>query len=73
MTFEWSMVRTPDGRDLEVMTSGPADAFPFVYITGSPTAIAEDPAMVKASAERGWRLVGYSRPGFGESSRQPGG
>ena len=72
MTFEWSMVRTPDGRDLEVMTAGRADAFPFVYITGSPTAIAEDPAMAKASAERGWRLVGYSRPGFGESTRQPG-
>jgi len=72
MTFEWTMVPTPDGRELEVMTSGPPDAFPLVYITGSPTAIAEDPAMATWSAERGWRLVGYSRPGFGESSRQPG-
>jgi pimeloyl-ACP methyl ester carboxylesterase len=72
MTFEWSMVPTPDRRDLEVMTSGPADAFPFVYITGSPTAIAEDPAMARWAAERGWRLVGYSRPGYGESTRQPG-
>src|SRR5215218_4687063 len=26
MTFEWSMVPTPDRRELEVMTSGPADA-----------------------------------------------
>ena len=72
MTFEWTMVPTPDGRELEVMTSGPPDAFPLVYITGSPTAIAEDPAMAAWSAERGWRLVGYSRPGYGESSRQPG-
>jgi pimeloyl-ACP methyl ester carboxylesterase len=72
MTFEWSMVPTPDGRDLEVMTSGPADAFPFVFMTGTPTAIAEDAGMAAWSAERGWRLVGYSRPGFGESTRQPG-
>ena len=72
MTFEWTMVPTSDGRELEVMTSGPPDAFPLVYITGSPTAIAEDPAMAAWSAERGWRLVGYSRPGYGESSRQPG-
>jgi len=72
MTFEWTMVPSPDGRELEVMTSGPPEAFPLVYITGSPTAIAEDPAMAAWSAERGWRLVGYSRPGFGESSRQPG-
>ena len=72
MTFEWTMVPTPDGRELEVMTAGPPDAFPLVYITGSPTAIAEDPAMAAWSAERGWRLVGYSRPGYGESSRQPG-
>ena len=72
MTFEWTMVPTPDGRELEVMTSGPPDALPLVYITGSPTAIAEDPAMAAWSAERGWRLVGYSRPGYGESSRQPG-
>ena len=28
--------------------------------------------MAAWSAERGWRLVGYSRPGYGESSRQPG-
>jgi len=72
MTFEWSMVPTPDGRKLEVMTSGPAEAFPFVYITGSPTAIAEDPSMGRWADERGWQLVGYSRPGFGESTRQPG-
>ncbi len=72
MTFEWTMVPTSDGRELEVMTSGPPDALPLVYITGSPTAIAEDPAMAAWSAERGWRLVGYSRPGYGESSRQPG-
>jgi pimeloyl-ACP methyl ester carboxylesterase len=72
MTFEWSMVPTPDGRDLEVMTSGPADAFPFVFMTGTPTAIAEDAGMAAWSAERGWRLVGSSRPGFGESTRQPG-
>lgn len=68
----WSTARTPDGRDLEVMTVGPADGFPFVYISGTPTAMFENPDMAAAVTARGWRLVGYSRPGYAASTRRPG-
>jgi pimeloyl-ACP methyl ester carboxylesterase len=44
----------------------------LVFHHGSPGAAVTFAALARAAAERGIRLVTYSRPGFGESTRQRG-
>ena len=67
------MVQTQDGRRLEVLTSGADDGLPLVFHTGTPGGLlAAFPAMAKAEAARGLRTVQYARPGYGESTPQPG-
>jgi pimeloyl-ACP methyl ester carboxylesterase len=65
-------VRLPDGRRLDMRVSGPADGFPLVFHHGTPGAATPVRALERATHERGLRLVTTSRPGYGESSRQPG-
>jgi len=65
-------VRTPDGRELEVLAIGPPGALPLVFHHGTPGGAAVYPPMSAAAAERGLRLVVYSRPGYGGSAAQPG-
>ncbi len=61
----------PDGRSLEYLTGGDPDGFPFVYHSGTPTAVVHDPAIWDAAAAAGLHLVAYSRPGYGASSPRP--
>ena len=72
MTAERVTVRTPDGRDLEVMRHGPADGRPLVFHVGTPNAPDEFPLLTDALDERGWQLVAYARPGYAGSSRHEG-
>jgi len=65
-------VRLPDGRRLDMRVSGPADGFPLVFHHGTPGAATPVRALERAAHERGLRLVTTSRPGYGDSSRQPG-
>lgn len=67
------LVPTPDGRHLEVLVSGPDDGFPLVYLHGTPTGIVADDAFTEAAAGNGLRLIGYSRPGYGDSTPRPEG
>ena len=67
------LVPTPDGRRLEVLASGPEDGFPLVYLHGTPSGIVEDPSLTAAAASNGFRLIGYSRPGYGDSTPRPNG
>jgi pimeloyl-ACP methyl ester carboxylesterase len=62
----------PDGRRLDLRVSGPADGFPLVFHHGTPGAATPVRALERAAHERGLRLVTTSRPGYGDSSRQPG-
>jgi pimeloyl-ACP methyl ester carboxylesterase len=64
-------VRTPDGRDLEVLDAGPADGLPLVFHFGTPQGAVPHPLLERAAAERGIRVISYSRPGYGASSPQP--
>jgi pimeloyl-ACP methyl ester carboxylesterase len=64
-------VRTPDGRELEVVRHGPADAFPLVFHCGTPNAPAEFPQLFAAVDGKGWQLVALARPGYAGSTRQP--
>ena len=72
MTAEWITVRTPDGRNLEVMRDGPADGRPLVFHVGTPNAPDEFPLLTDALDDRGWQLVAYARPGYSDSSRREG-
>lgn len=61
-----------DGRRLEVLIEGDPDGILLVFHHGSPGAAVPFAAFDRAAAERGIRLVTYSRPGFGDSTRQRG-
>jgi pimeloyl-ACP methyl ester carboxylesterase len=61
-------VPTPDGRELEVVVTGPEDGFPLVSHHGTPQGAAADPVVDDPAAERGLRVIWYSRPGYGEST-----
>lgn len=65
-------VRLPDGRRLDLRVSGPAGGFPLVLHHGTPGAAIPVRALERAAHARGLRLVTTSRPGYGDSSRQPG-
>ena len=65
-------VRLPDGRRLDVRVSGPADGLPLVFHHGTPGAVTPIRALERAAHARGLRLVTTSRPGYGNSSPQPG-
>ena len=69
---EVSLLRLPDGRELEIAVSGPADGVPFVWHHGTPGCVHQARRMQVATAERGLRLVTYSRAGAGRSTRHPG-
>jgi pimeloyl-ACP methyl ester carboxylesterase len=61
-----------DGRDLEVEVSGPDGAPVLVFHHGTPGGSEQLRAMARAAQARGLRLVTWSRPGYGASTRQAG-
>jgi len=52
--------------------SGPPDGLPLVFHHGTPGAATPIRALERATHQRGLRLVTTSRPGYGDSDRQPG-
>jgi pimeloyl-ACP methyl ester carboxylesterase len=65
-------VRTPDGRTLAVEDSGDPAGRPVLVHAGTPNSRLLYGPNVRDAAERGLRLIGYDRPGYGGSSPQPG-
>ncbi len=65
-------VRLQDGRELEVLQTGPADGLPFVLHMGSPGAAVDMPQLTRPAGERGLRTVTFSRPGYAGSTPGPG-
>jgi pimeloyl-ACP methyl ester carboxylesterase len=65
-------VHTHDGRELEVMQSGPVGGLPLVLHLGTPNAAADIPQMTVPAHERGLRTLVYSRPGYAGSTPAPG-
>jgi pimeloyl-ACP methyl ester carboxylesterase len=65
-------VQLPDGRRLDICVSGPATGLPLVFHHGTPGAVTPIRALERAAHARGLRLVTTSRPGYGDSTRQPG-
>jgi pimeloyl-ACP methyl ester carboxylesterase len=65
-------VLLPGGRRLDLRVSGPAGGLPLMFHHGTPGAATPVRAIERAAHARGLRLVTTSRPGYGDSSRQPG-
>jgi pimeloyl-ACP methyl ester carboxylesterase len=65
-------VLLPDGRRLDLLVSGAADGLPLVFHHGTPGAATPVREMERAAHARGLRLVTTSRPGYGNSTPQPG-
>jgi pimeloyl-ACP methyl ester carboxylesterase len=61
-----------DGRALEVQASGPEDGLALVIQHGTPGSLVRFRAFQEQAERRRLRLVTYSRPGYGSSTRQPG-
>ena len=65
-------VHTRDGRALAVEDCGDPAGRPVLVHMGTPNSRHLYGRNVRDAAERGLRLIGYDRPGYGESSPQPG-
>jgi pimeloyl-ACP methyl ester carboxylesterase len=66
------IVRTPDGRSLEVYVGGPEAGAQLLFHSGTPCVGLLYAPFVKAASKRGMRIIGYSRAGYADSSRDPG-
>lgn len=65
-------ISLPGQRVLDVEVSGPSDGIPLVYHHGSSTSGEQFGFLKRAAHERGLRLVSFSRPGVGGSTRLAG-
>jgi pimeloyl-ACP methyl ester carboxylesterase len=65
-------VPTPDGRTLAVEDYGDPAGRPVLVHMGTPNSRHLYGPNVRDATERGLRLIGYDRPGYGKSSPQPG-
>jgi len=65
-------VGTPDGRQLEVLVTGPDEGLPLLFHTGTPAGLVPCRWVTEAAAAHRLRTVMYARPGYGGSSPQPG-
>jgi pimeloyl-ACP methyl ester carboxylesterase len=67
-----TIIGLPDGRRLDVVDSGPPEGFPFVFQHGTPGSAHQFRELRREAAARELRLITYSRPGYGGSTRHPG-
>jgi len=68
---EWR-VKTKDGRTLAVEDAGDRAGRPVLVHVGTPNSRHLYGLTVADAAARGLRLISYDRPGYGESTPQPG-
>jgi pimeloyl-ACP methyl ester carboxylesterase len=65
-------IETPDGRILAVDEAGDPGGVPVVVHHGTPGSRVHYARHALDAQERGIRLIGYDRPGYGGSTPQPG-
>ncbi len=65
-------MRTPDGRTLDAFVAGPEDGVALLFHNGTPSSGQLYGPFVETAAGRGVRMISFSRPGSGESTRNPG-
>jgi len=66
------LVPVSDGRTLAVTEGGDPNGTPVFYLHGTPLSGRFYPPHLQAALERGLRLIGYDRPGYGSSDPLPG-
>ena len=66
------LFRLPDGRDLEYEVSGPSTGPAVVFHHGMPGSADPMPTVLDSITGRGFRVITYSRAGYGASSPAPG-
>ena len=72
MSVAEAAVTLPDGRALAVWEGGDPAGSSVIYHHGTPMAGLLYEPHAQDAAERGIRLIGYSRPGYGASTADPG-
>lgn len=65
-------ISLPDGRTLDIRVSGADDGPVVLFHHGTPGSVLPRRLMAAQAAERGLRLVTYSRAGYGDSDRMAG-
>jgi len=65
------LIDARDGRDLEVLTGGDPDGFPWLFHGGTPSAAVGSDLIDRSARQAGLRLITYSRPGYGTSTPRP--
>jgi pimeloyl-ACP methyl ester carboxylesterase len=69
---ERKLIPVPDGRVIDVLTTGPQDGFPLVVHGGTPSGLIVGAKLAAAADERGLRFVLTARPGYEGSTPRPG-
>ena len=64
-------VELDDGRRLDIRVTGPEDGRVLVFHHGTPGAAVREQLLETPAYELGLRVVSWSRPGYGDSTRQP--
>ena len=67
-----SLITVHDGRDLEIEVSGPDGAPVLLFCHGTPGGSTQFGGFARGAHARGLRLVTWSRPGYGASTRRAG-
>lgn len=62
----------PDGRIVQYTASGPVGGMPLVFHHASPGSALQLRVFQRIAHAHGLRLISYSRPGYGDSTRRPG-
>ncbi len=66
-----TILTLPDGRLLDVEVSGPSGGMPLVFHHGTPGSRHQFDLIQREAHARQFRLVTWSRPGYGASQRAP--
>jgi pimeloyl-ACP methyl ester carboxylesterase len=72
MQAKRQLIPMPDGRDVDVLTTGPEDGFPLVIHEGTPVGLVVSSRTAEAASQRGLRYVVAARPGYEGSTPRPG-
>lgn len=72
MQTDRKLIPMPDGRDIDVLTTGPQDGFPLLVHGGTPSGLVVDTKLATAARDRGLRFVLTARPGYEGSTPRPG-
>jgi pimeloyl-ACP methyl ester carboxylesterase len=69
---ERQLISAPDGRNIDVLITGPEDGLPLVVHEGTPVGLVVYEPTAEAARQRGLRIVMVARPGYERSTPRPG-